>query len=67
MKPNAQAHIMIPMSHWACQTITLMHTRSHILKIEMGGWWDIDVNKRTCNQCDINAPKHEAYVALEYI
>ena len=34
LKPNAQAHIMTPMSHWACQAITLMRTSSHMLKIE---------------------------------
>ena len=36
-----------------------------MLNIETGGWLNIDVNKRTCNQCDMNAPKHEAHVALE--
>ena len=36
-----------------------------MLKIETRGWLNIDVNKRTCNQCDMNAPKHEAHVALE--
>ena len=26
---------------------------------------NIDVSKRTCNQCDMNAPEHEVHVALE--
>ena len=37
-KPEAQAHIKTPMSHRACLGLTLMCTRSHILKIETGGW-----------------------------
>ena len=65
LKPKAQAHIMTPMSHRALQAITLMRIWSHMLKIETRGWLNIDVNKRTCNQCDMNAPKHEAHVALE--
>ncbi|MCO5579440.1 hypothetical protein L7F22_033295 [Adiantum nelumboides] len=64
-KPDAQAHIKTSISHRARQAITLMRTRSHMLKIETGGWLKIDANKRMCNQCDMNALEHETHVALE--
>ena len=36
-QPEAQAHICTPMPHMARRAISLMRTRSHMLKIETGG------------------------------
>mgnify|MGYP006999767929 CR=1 FL=1 len=60
-----QVHIRTPMSHRARRAITLMRTRSHMLKIETGGWLKMDASRRICTQCDMNAQEHETHVALE--
>ncbi|MCO5579547.1 hypothetical protein L7F22_033404 [Adiantum nelumboides] len=63
--PEAQAHIRTPMPRNARRAITLMRTRSHMLKIETGGWQQIDAKKRTCNVCDMKRPETEEHVTLE--
>ncbi|MCO5577182.1 hypothetical protein L7F22_031006 [Adiantum nelumboides] len=63
--PQAQAHIRTPMPRNARRAITLMRTRSHMLKIEIGGWQQIDAKKRTCNVCDMKRPETEEHVTLE--
>ena len=63
-QPEAQAHIRIPMPHMARRAITLMRTRSHMLKIETGGWLKTDAQKRTCMFCNMQASEDEKHVAL---
>ena len=53
--PAAQAHICTPMPYMARKAITLMRTRSHMLKIETGGWLKIDATKRICTSCNMQA------------
>ena len=62
---EAQEHIRIPMPHMARRAITLMRTRSHMLKIETGGWLKIDANKRICTSCNMQAIEDEAHVTLK--
>lgn len=62
---EAQAHIRTPMPHMARRAISLMRTRSHMLKIETEGWLKIDASKRTCTSCTMQAPEDEAHVTLE--
>lgn len=64
-KPEAQVHIQTPMPHMARKAITLMRTRSHLLKIETGGWLKIDAQKRICTSCTMRALEDEAHVTLE--
>lgn len=63
--PDAQVHIKTPMPRNARRAITLMRTRSHMLKIETGGWQQIDAKKRTCNVCDMERAETEEHVTLE--
>ena len=63
-QPEAQIHIRTPMPHMARRAISLMRTRSHILKVETGGWLKIDAQKRICNFCDMQAIEDEAHVTL---
>ena len=62
---EAQAHIRTPMPHMARKAISLMRTRSHMLKIETDGWLKIDASKRICTACTMQAPEDEAHVTLE--
>lgn len=61
----AQIHITTPMSHRARRAITMMRTRSHMLKIETGGWLNVDAAMRKCTQCNMEAIEHETHVTLE--
>ncbi len=63
-QPEAQVHIRTPMPHMARRAISLMRTRSHMLKVETGGWLKIDAQKRTCKFCDMQAIEDEAHVTL---
>ena len=58
---DTQMHIKTPMSHRARRSITLMRTRSYML----GGWLNIQENRRTCTQCKLNKVENEAHVAIE--
>ncbi|MCO5609021.1 hypothetical protein L7F22_063241 [Adiantum nelumboides] len=62
---ETQIHIRTPMSYRARRAITLMRTRSHMLKSEIGGWLNIDANMRRCTQCNLNSLENEAHVTLE--
>lgn len=62
---EAQTHIRTPMPHMARRAISLMRTRSHMLKIETEGWLKIDASKRICTSCTMQAPEDEAHVTLE--
>ena len=61
----AQTLIATPMSHKARRAITMMRTRSHMLKIETGGWLKIDVGMRKCSHCSMGAIEHETHVTLD--
>ena len=52
------------MPYMARKAITLMRTRSHMLKIETGGWLKIDATKRICTSCNMQAIEDEAHVTL---
>ena len=45
---EAQDHIQTPMPHKARRAISLMRTRSHMLKIETDGWLKTDASKKIC-------------------
>ena len=64
-KPEAQSHICTPMPYKARHAITMMRTRSHMLKIETGGWLKMDKMQRTCTHCSMQALENEAHVTLE--
>ncbi|MCO5574127.1 hypothetical protein L7F22_027906 [Adiantum nelumboides] len=63
--PLAQTHIRTPMLWRARRAITQMRTRSHMLRIETGGWQHIDEKKRICHNCDMGKTENEEHVALE--
>lgn len=60
-QPEAQPHIM---PHMARRAISLMLTRSHMLKVETGGWLKIDAHKRTCISCNMQAIEDEEHITL---
>ena len=62
---EAQAHIRTPMPQRVHRAITLMHMRSHILRIETGGWPHVNEKKRLCTTCDINKLENEEHISLE--
>ena len=63
-KLEAQQHIQTHIPHTARRAISLMRTRSHMLKVEPGGWLKIDAQQRTCGFCDVQAIEDEAHVTL---
>ena len=62
---ETQIHIRTAMCHRARRAITMMRTRSHMLKMETGGWLKIDASKRECTQCSLQRPEDETHVTLE--
>ena len=42
-----------------------MRTRSHMLKIQVGGWLQISTPQRLCKFCPMKAIEDERHVALE--
>lgn len=62
--PAAQVHIRTPMPYKARRAISIMRTRSHVLKIETGGWLKLNASERVCKFCNMNAIEDEEHVTM---